>query len=197
MRRLRISSIDSIEVDRDLLDVIANEERLMPHLHLSLQSGDDMILKRMKRRHSRRDAIDFCAQVRRLRPDVAFGADIIAGFPTETDDMFARSLDLVAECDLTFLHVFPYSSRSGTPAARMPPVAAEVIRDRARQLRAAASAALRRRLAAEVGATRRVLIESVIQGRTEHFLPVAITGAEPGTVQMMRFSGHDGIRLLP
>ncbi|WP_425906418.1 tRNA (N(6)-L-threonylcarbamoyladenosine(37)-C(2))-methylthiotransferase MtaB [Nitrobacter sp. TKz-YC02] len=197
MRRLRISSIDSIEADRDLLDVIANEERLMPHLHLSLQSGDDMILKRMKRRHSRRDAIEFCAQVRRLRPDVAFGADIIAGFPTETDDMFARSLDLVAECDLTFLHVFPYSSRPGTPAARMPPVAAEVIRDRARQLRAAASAALRRRLAAEVGATRRVLIESAIQGRTEHFLPVAIVGAEPGTVQMMRFSGHDGTRLLP
>jgi threonylcarbamoyladenosine tRNA methylthiotransferase MtaB len=197
MRRLRISSIDSIEADRDLLDVIANEERLMPHLHLSLQSGDDMILKRMKRRHSRRDAIDFCAQVRRLRPDVAFGADIIAGFPTETDDMFARSLDLVAECDLTFLHVFPYSSRPGTPAARMQPVAAEVIRYRARQLRAAASAALRRRLAAEVGATRRVLIESAIQGRTEHFLAVAIVGAEPGTVQMMRFSGHDGTRLLP
>jgi threonylcarbamoyladenosine tRNA methylthiotransferase MtaB len=197
MRRLRISSIDSIEADRDLLDVVANEERLMPHLHLSLQSGDDMILKRMRRRHSRRDAIDFCAQVRRLRPDVAFGADIIAGFPTETDDMFARSLDLVAECDLTFLHVFPYSPRPGTPAARMPPVTAEVIRDRARQLRAAASAALRRRLAAEVGATRRVLIESAIQGRTEHFLPVAIVGAEPGTVQMMRFSGHDGTRLLP
>ncbi len=197
MRRLRISSIDSIEADRDLLDVIANEERLMPHLHLSLQSGDDMILKRMKRRHSRRDAIDFCAQVRRLRPDVAFGADIIAGFPTETDDMFARSLDLVAECDLTFLHVFPYSSRPGTPAARMQPVAAEVIKYRARQLRAAASAALRRRLAAEVGATRRVLIESAIQGRTEHFLPVAILGAEPGIVQMMRFSGHDGARLLP
>jgi threonylcarbamoyladenosine tRNA methylthiotransferase MtaB len=197
MRRLRISSIDSIEADRDLLDVVANEERLMPHLHLSLQSGDDMILKRMRRRHSRRDAIDFCAQVRRLRPDVAFGADIIAGFPTETDDMFARSLDLVAECDLTFLHVFPYSPRPGTPAARMPPVTAEVIRDRARQLRAAASAALRRRLAAEVGAMRRVLIESAIQGRTEHFLPVAIVGAEPGTVQMMRFSGHDGTRLLP
>lgn len=197
MRRLRISSIDSIEADRDLLDAIANEERLMPHLHLSLQSGDDMILKRMKRRHSRRDAVDFCAQVRRLRPDIAFGADIIAGFPTETDDMFARSLDLVTECDLTFLHVFPYSSRPGTPAAQMPPVAAEVIRDRAGQLRAAAGAALRRRLAAEVGATRRVLIESVIQGRTEHFLPVAFAGSKPGTVKMMRVAGHDGTRLLP
>jgi threonylcarbamoyladenosine tRNA methylthiotransferase MtaB len=196
MRRLRISSIDSIEADRDLLDTIANEERLMPHLHLSLQSGDDIILKRMKRRHSRRDAIDFCAQVRRLRPGVAFGADIIAGFPTETNDMFARSLDLVAECDLTFLHVFPYSSRPGTPAARMPPVAAEVIRDRAGQLRAAAGAALRRRLAAEVGATRRVLIESVVQGRTEHFVPVAIAGDTPGTVRTVRIAGHDGTRLL-
>ncbi len=196
VRRLRISSIDSIEADRDLLDAVANEERLMPHLHLSLQSGDDMILKRMKRRHSRRDAIDFCAQVRRLRPDIAFGADIIAGFPTETDDMFARSLDLVAECDLTFLHVFPYSSRPGTPAARMPPVAGEVIRDRARQLRAAARAALRRRLAAEVGATRHVLIESAIQGRTEHFVPVAIAGETPGTVRTLMIAGHDGTRLL-
>jgi threonylcarbamoyladenosine tRNA methylthiotransferase MtaB len=197
MRRLRISSIDSIEADRDLLDAIANEERLMPHLHLSLQSGDDVILKRMKRRHSRRDAIDFCAQVRRLRPDVAFGADIIAGFPTETDDMFARSLDLVADCDLTFLHVFPYSARPGTPAARMPPVAAEVIRGRARQLRTAGDATLRRRLAAEVGATRRVLIESVTQGRTEHFVPVAISGDRPGTVRTIKVGGHDGTRLLP
>src|SRR3984885_12099754 len=116
LQRLRISSIDSIEVDRDLLDVIADDERLMPHLHLSLQSGDDLILKRMKRRHSRNDAIEFCAQVRRLRPDIALGADIIAGFPTETEDMFARSMDLVEECDLTFLHVFPYSPRPGTPA---------------------------------------------------------------------------------
>ncbi|EAQ36764.1 2-methylthioadenine synthetase [Nitrobacter sp. Nb-311A] len=197
MTRLRISSIDSIEADRDLLDAVANEERLMPHLHLSLQSGDDIILKRMKRRHSRREAIEFCAQVRRLRPDVALGADIIAGFPTETDDMFARSLDLVAECDLTFLHVFPYSLRPGTPAARMPPVAAEVIRDRAGQLRAAAGAALRRRLAGEVGATRRVLIENVIQGRTEHFLPVAIAGDMPGTVRTITVTGHDGKRLLP
>jgi threonylcarbamoyladenosine tRNA methylthiotransferase MtaB len=197
MKRLRISSIDSIEADRDLLDAIANEERLMPHLHLSLQSGDDMILKRMKRRHSRRDAVDFCAQVRRLRPDIAFGADIIAGFPTETDDMFARSLGLVADCDLAFLHVFPYSPRPGTPAARMPQVAAAVIRDRARQLRAAAGPALRRRLAAEVGATRQVLIESGTQGRTEHFVPVAIAGEMPGAVRTLRMAGHDGARLLP
>ena len=153
LKRLRISSIDSIEVDRDLLDVIADDERLMPHLHLSLQSGDDLILKRMKRRHSRSDAIDFCAQVRRLRPDIAFGADIIAGFPTETEDMFARSQDLVEECDLTFLHVFPYSPRPGTPAARMPQVRGDVIKERARRLRETGEAALRRRLAAEVGAS--------------------------------------------
>jgi threonylcarbamoyladenosine tRNA methylthiotransferase MtaB len=197
VRRLRISSIDSIEADRDLLDVIADDERLMPHLHLSLQSGDDMILKRMKRRHSSRDAIEFCAQVRRLRPDIAFGADIIAGFPTETEEMFARSLDLVADCDLTFIHAFPYSPRPGTPAARMPQVAGDVIRDRARRLRAAAEAALLRRLTAEVGATRRVLIESATQGRTEHFIPVAIAGETPGAVRTFEVADHDGARLRP
>ena len=180
---MRISSIDSIEADRDLLDVIADDARLMPHLHLSLQSGDDLILKRMKRRHLRRDAIEFCAQVRRLRPDIALGADIIAGFPTETEEMFARSQDLVDECDLTFLHVFPYSKRPGTPAARMPQVAGEVIRERAKRLRATGEAALRKRLASETGATRQVLIESGKQGRTEHFLPVAIEGETPGAVR--------------
>jgi threonylcarbamoyladenosine tRNA methylthiotransferase MtaB len=194
-KRLRISSIDSIEADRDLLDVIADEERLMPHLHLSLQSGDDMILKRMKRRHSRKDAIDFCAQVKRLRPDVAFGADIIAGFPTETDDMFARSLDLVGECDLTFLHVFPYSPRPGTPAARMPQVNGLAIKDRAKRLRATGDAALRRRLESDVGALRQVLIESSSQGRTEHFVPVAVAGETPGTVRTLVIAGHDGARL--
>jgi threonylcarbamoyladenosine tRNA methylthiotransferase MtaB len=196
MKRLRISSIDSIEADRDLLDAIADDGRLMPHLHLSLQSGDDMILKRMKRRHSRKDAIDFCAQVRRLRPDIAFGADIIAGFPTETDEMFARSLDLVAECDLTFLHVFPYSPRPGTPAARMPQVRGEIVRERAKRLRTAGEAALRRRLESEVGASRQVLIESATQGRTEHFLPAAITGGAPGAVRTFVMTGHDGARLL-
>ncbi|KWV59876.1 tRNA (N(6)-L-threonylcarbamoyladenosine(37)-C(2))-methylthiotransferase MtaB [Bradyrhizobium macuxiense] len=195
LKRLRISSIDSIEADRDLLDVIADDARLMPHLHLSLQSGDDMILKRMKRRHSRKDAIDFCAQVRRLRPDIALGADIIAGFPTETEEMFARSLDLVEECDLTFLHVFPYSPRPGTPAARMPQVDGGAIKDRAKRLRAAGEIALQRRLAAEIGATREVLIESSKQGRTEHFLPVAIDGDVPGAVRAMTISGHDGARL--
>src|SRR5579863_2215805 len=195
LKRLRISSVDSIEVDRDLLDVIAREERLMPHLHLSLQSGDDLILKRMKRRHSRQQAIDFCADVRRLRPDIAFGADIIAGFPTETEAMFARSLDLVEECGLTFLHVFPYSPRPGTPAARMPQVEGGLIRQRAGRLRTAGDAALRRRLESEVGQRREILIESATQGRTEHFLPVAIRGETPGELRRLAISGHDGARL--
>src|SRR5215212_1556825 len=195
LKQLRISSIDQVEVDRDLLDVIADDERLMPHLHLSLQSGDDLILKRMKRRHCRKQAIDFCAQVRRLRPDIALGADIIAGFPTESEEMFARSLDLVEECDLTFLHVFPYSKRPGTPAARMPQVAGEAIKERAKRLRATGEAALRKRLASEIGATRQVLIESGRQGRTEHFLPVAISGDAPGAVRTLSVTGHDGARL--
>src|SRR2546421_2196043 len=195
LRRLRISSIDSIEADRDLLDVIADDIRLMPHLHLSLQSGDDLILKRMKRRHSRADAIEFCEQVRRLRPDIALGADIIAGFPTETEEMLSRSQDFVTECDLTFLHVFPYSKRPGTPAARMPQVSGGAIKERAKRLRATGEAALRKRLAAEVGATRQVLIESATQGRTEHFLPVAIIGEMPGVVRALTITGHDGARL--
>jgi threonylcarbamoyladenosine tRNA methylthiotransferase MtaB len=195
LKRLRISSIDSIEADRDLLDAIAGDSRLMPHLHLSLQSGDDLILKRMKRRHLRKHAIDFCAQVRRLRPDIAFGADIIAGFPTETEEMFKRSLDLVEECELTFLHVFPYSSRPGTPAAKMPQVVASAVKERARRLRAAGDVALRKRMAAEVGAVRDVLIESATAGRTEHYLPVGIGGEAPGTVRRLAIAGHDGKRL--
>ncbi|NUS18673.1 MAG: tRNA (N(6)-L-threonylcarbamoyladenosine(37)-C(2))-methylthiotransferase MtaB [Mesorhizobium sp.] len=195
LKRLRISSIDSIEADDDLLEAIADDARLMPHLHLSLQSGDDMILKRMKRRHSRQDAIAFCDQVRRLRPDVAFGADIIAGFPTETEEMFSRSLDLVEECGLTFLHVFPYSPRPGTPAARMPQVASGAIKERAKRLRAAGETALRKRLQAEIGATRDVLIESEGQGRTEHYLPVAIVGGRVGSVVPLRIAGSDGERL--
>ena len=196
VKRLRISSIDSIEADRDLLDVIATDDRLMPHLHLSLQAGDDLILKRMKRRHSRADAIAFCKQVRRLRPDIAFGADIIAGFPTETEEMFARSQELVDECDLTFLQVFPYSPRPGTPAAKMPQVDGRTIKDRARRLRANGRAALQRRLESEVGARRSVLIESATQGRTEHFIPVVVTGGVQGAVQTMTIAGHDGERLL-
>ncbi|WP_441233131.1 tRNA (N(6)-L-threonylcarbamoyladenosine(37)-C(2))-methylthiotransferase MtaB [Bradyrhizobium sp. 930_D9_N1_4] len=195
LKRLRISSIDSIEADSDLLDAIADDARLMPHLHLSLQSGDDMILKRMKRRHSRGDAIAFCDQVRRLRPDIAFGADIIAGFPTETEDMFSRSLDLVEECGLTFLHVFPYSPRPGTPAAKMPQVAGPAIKERAKRLRAAGEAALRKRLDAEIGTTRDVLIESDGQGRTEHYLPVSIAGERVGSVVPLMIAGSDGERL--
>jgi threonylcarbamoyladenosine tRNA methylthiotransferase MtaB len=195
MQRLRISSIDQVEVDRDLLDVIADDERLMPHLHLSLQSGDDLILKRMKRRHCRDDAVRFCAQVRQLRPDIALGADIIAGFPTETEEMFARSQELVEACDLTFLHVFPYSPRPGTPAARMPQVSGDAIKERARRLRTTAEAALQRRLRSENGATRQVLIESARQGRTEHFLPVAIAGETPGAVRALTITGNDGVRL--
>jgi threonylcarbamoyladenosine tRNA methylthiotransferase MtaB len=195
LKRLRISSVDQVEVDRDLFDVIAGEERLMPHLHLSLQSGDDLILKRMKRRHSRNDAIDFCAQVRRLRPDIALGADIIAGFPTETEEMFQRSIEMVEECGLTFLHVFPYSPRPGTPAARMPQVNGNAIKARAKRLRATGEAALRRRLRSETGATRQVLIESASQGRTEHFLPVAISGETPGAVRRLTVTGNDGARL--
>ncbi len=196
LKRLRISSIDQVEVDRDLLDVIADDERLMPHLHLSLQSGDDLILKRMKRRHSRSHAVEFCAQVRRLRPDIALGADIIAGFPTESEEMFARSQDLVEECDLTFLHVFPYSPRPGTPAARMPQVSGGTIKERAKRLRATGEAALQRRLTSEIGATREVLIESVRQGRTEHFLPVAIADETPGAVRTLTITGNDGARLI-
>ncbi|MEY9125718.1 tRNA (N(6)-L-threonylcarbamoyladenosine(37)-C(2))-methylthiotransferase MtaB [Bradyrhizobium yuanmingense] len=195
LKRLRISSIDSIEADDDLLDAIAEDARLMPHLHLSLQSGDDMILKRMKRRHSRQDAIGFCEQVRRLRPDVIFGADIIAGFPTETEDMFSRSLDLVEQCGLTFLHVFPYSPRPGTPAARMPQVAGSEIKERAKRLRAVGEAALQQRLQAEIGARRDVLIESEGQGRTEHYLPVTVVGEQVGSIVTRLIAGVDRERL--
>jgi threonylcarbamoyladenosine tRNA methylthiotransferase MtaB len=197
LERLRLSSIDSVEADRDLLDAFANEPRLMPHLHLSLQAGDDMILKRMKRRHSRADAIAFCDQVRRLRPDVVFGGDIIAGFPTETEDMFTRSLDLVDECGLTHLHVFPFSPRPGTPAARMPQVARDVVKERARRLRARGEAALRRHLDSEIGAQRRVLTESQTTGRTEHFTQVQLNApAEPGVILDLTVTGHDGRQLL-
>jgi len=196
LRRLRLSSIDSVEADRDLIDAFAENERLMPHLHLSLQAGDDLILKRMKRRHLRKDAIAFCETLRRLRPDIAFGADIIAGFPTETEPMFKNSLDLVDACGLTHLHVFPYSARPGTPAARMPQLPRDVVRDRARRLRARGTLALQRHLDSEVGATRRVLVETREQGRTEQFTQVALaTPAEPGTIVEVKIAGHDGKRL--
>jgi threonylcarbamoyladenosine tRNA methylthiotransferase MtaB len=197
LERLRISSIDSVEADDDLLDALAGEPRLMPHLHLSLQAGDDMILKRMKRRHSRDDAIRFCETVRRLRPDVVFGADIIAGFPTETEAMFARSLAIVEECGLTHLHVFPFSPRPDTPAARMPQVARAVVKDRARRLRETGEAALLRHLEAEVGATRTVLTELNGIGRTEGFTPVRFASAVPrGELRRVVVAGHNGRELL-
>ena len=172
LKRLRLSSIDSIEADADLLRAIAEEERLMPHLHLSLQAGDDMILKRMKRRHLRDHSIAFCADIRRLRPDIVFGADIIAGFPTETDRMFENSLRIVEECGLTFLHVFPFSPRPGTPAARMPQLPKPLIQDRARALRTKGKERLDAFLKAEVGTLRSILVETETMGRTEHFASV-------------------------
>jgi threonylcarbamoyladenosine tRNA methylthiotransferase MtaB len=197
LARLRLSSIDSVEADGDLLDALAEEPRLMPHLHLSLQAGDDLVLKRMKRRHSRADAIAFCGEVRRLRHDVVFGGDIIAGFPTETEEMFCRSLELVDACGLTHLHVFPFSPRPGTPAARMPQVARHVIKDRARRLRQKGEAALRRHLDEQVGAEHRVLTESDDTGRTEQFTQVKLASSvEPGIVIDRRITGHDGRRLL-
>ena len=170
--RLRISSIDSIEVDENLMLAIATEERLMPHLHLSLQHGDDMILKRMKRRHLRDDAIAFCEEARKVRPAMTFGADIIAGFPTETEAMFGNSLRLVEECDLTWLHVFPYSPRPGTPAARMPQVKGPLIKDRAAQLRAAGNAQVTKHLTAQIGQAHEVLMENPRMGRTQQFAEV-------------------------
>ena len=197
LKRLRLSSIDSVEADRDLLDALATETRLMPHLHLSLQSGDDLILKRMKRRHLRADAIAFCAQLRRLRPDIVFGADLIAGFPTETEAMFRNTLELVDECGLTHLHVFPFSPRSGTPAARMPQVKRSVVKERARRLRERGDAARRRHLDNEIGATRRVLVESQNSGHTEQFTKVLLAAsADPGTVIDVAITAHDGRQLL-
>ena len=197
LSRLRISSIDSIEADENLMQAIATEPRLMPHLHLSLQHGDDLILKRMKRRHLRDDAIRFCEEARRLRPGLVFGADLIAGFPTETETMFDNSVKLVAECGLTFLHVFPFSPRRGTPAARMPQVEAPVIRERAARLRAEGEAALTRHLAAEVGRTRRVLTESSVMGRTETFTEVVFATDHPeGRIIEASIRGHDGRTLL-
>jgi threonylcarbamoyladenosine tRNA methylthiotransferase MtaB len=197
LQRLRLSSIDSMEVDRTLLDAIADEPRLMPHLHLSLQSGDDLILKRMKRRHDRALAIAFCRTLRQLRPDIVFGADLIAGFPTESEDMFRHSLDLVEECGLTYLHVFPFSPRPGTPAARMPQVAGAIVRERAGRLRQAGALALRRHLDGEIGARRRVLVESDCAGRTEQFTAMKLrTASPPGAIVECTVGGHDGRQLL-
>ncbi|HET6468007.1 MAG TPA: tRNA (N(6)-L-threonylcarbamoyladenosine(37)-C(2))-methylthiotransferase MtaB [Geminicoccaceae bacterium] len=186
--RLRLSSLDPAEVDADLVLLLAEEPRLMPHLHLSVQAGDDLVLKRMKRRHLRADVVSLCARLRRLRPDLAYGADLIAGFPTESEAMFQRSLDLVEEAGLAFLHVFPYSPRPGTPAARMPQVAKEVRKERAARLRAAGEAAQARFLLGEVGRVQRVLVEQGGRGRTEQFAAFRVTGGvapPPGTIAPM------------
>ncbi|MFG6624988.1 tRNA (N(6)-L-threonylcarbamoyladenosine(37)-C(2))-methylthiotransferase MtaB [Sulfitobacter sp. 1A12056] len=194
--RLRISSIDSIEVDENLMQAIATEPRLMPHLHLSLQHGDDMILKRMKRRHLRDDAIRFAQEARALRPDMTFGADIIAGFPTETEAMFENSLKLVEECDLTWLHVFPYSARPGTPAARMPAVNGAAIKERAARLRAAGERQVQRHLEAQVGRTHDVLMENPHMGRTAQFTEVSFASPQvEGEIVQAEITGISGNQL--
>ena len=197
LARLRISSIDSIEVDDALMQAIATEPRLMPHLHLSLQHGDDLILKRMKRRHLRDDAIRFAEEARRLRPEMTFGADIIAGFPTETEAQFENSLKLVEQCGLTWLHVFPYSPRPDTPAARMPQVNGKAIKSRAARLRAAGDAAVTRHLAAQQGQVHRILMENPHMGRTEQFAEVGFSAAQPeGSIVPARITGQANGRLL-
>ncbi|MFV0336003.1 MAG: tRNA (N(6)-L-threonylcarbamoyladenosine(37)-C(2))-methylthiotransferase MtaB [Tropicimonas sp.] len=194
--RLRISSIDSIEADEALMQAIATEPRLMPHLHLSLQAGDNMILKRMKRRHAREDAIRFCEEARRLRPDMTFGADIIVGFPTESEAMFENSLALVGECDLTWLHVFPFSPRKGTPAARMPQVHGGAIRERAARLRARGAGQVARHLDAQVGRRHEVLLENPRMGRTGQFTEVRFDSDQPeGGIVSALIAGHDGRQL--
>lgn len=194
--RLRISSIDSIEADEALYDAIASDRRLMPHLHLSLQSGDDMILKRMKRRHLRADTLEFVAKVRSLRPDVVFGADIIAGFPTETDEMFESSLRIVEEAELTYLHVFPYSPREGTPAARMPQVSRSVGKARAAKLRALGEAQYNKLCSERVGEIENVLVERDGLGRTEQFVPIAVPGRAPGEIVAVRVTGTSADGLI-
>jgi threonylcarbamoyladenosine tRNA methylthiotransferase MtaB len=195
--RLRLSSIDSVEADSALMAAITEEERLMPHLHLSLQAGDDLTLKRMKRRHSRADSVAFCEEVRRVRPDMVFGADLIAGFPTETEAMFKGSLALVDDCGLTFLHVFPYSARAGTPAALMPQVGGQIIARRAAELRDKGVAALKAHLASAKGRRIQVLMENEAQGRSADFTPVKLTAGEgAGALIDAVVSGNDGASLL-
>ncbi|MCB8883309.1 tRNA (N(6)-L-threonylcarbamoyladenosine(37)-C(2))-methylthiotransferase MtaB [Acidisoma cellulosilytica] len=195
--RLRLSSLDPCEIDEDLWKLIADEPRLLPHLHLSIQAGSDLILKRMKRRHLRADVLAVTERARKLRPGIAFGADLIAGFPTETEESFAETLALVAEADLTMLHVFPYSERSGTPAARMPSVPKAVRKERAARLRAAGSAAEARFDALHLGQTVRVLAETETRGHSEHFRPVRLTvAAVPGQIVTATVTGCDADGLL-
>jgi threonylcarbamoyladenosine tRNA methylthiotransferase MtaB len=193
LERLRLSSLDPAELDAELWRLLAEEKRLMPHLHLSLQAGDDLILKRMKRRHSRAEAMVVARRARALRPDVALGADLIAGFPTETEEMFRRSLDLIAECGLAFVHAFPYSARPGTPASRMPRLSGAVIRERAARLRAAGEAALAADLATRIGAETDVLIERPGMGRAAFYAAVSFEApAAEGAIRRMRIIGTSG-----
>jgi threonylcarbamoyladenosine tRNA methylthiotransferase MtaB len=195
--RLRLTSLDPVEIDDALWRLIAEEPRLMPHLHLSIQAGDDLVLKRMKRRHSRADAVAVTERARRLRPGIAFGADLIAGFPTESEAMFASTLALVDECDLAYLHVFPYSAREGTPAAKMPQVPVPVRRERARRLRAAGDAALARFLAGHRGRDVAALVETPGRGRTEHYAPIALPlGFAAGTIAHLRVADSTGDMLV-
>lgn len=196
LARLRLSSVDAVEIDDTLFDLFANEPRLMPHLHLSLQHGSDMILKRMKRRHLRADAITLAARLRAARPDIAFGADIIAGFPTETEDQFEESLSLVDELGLAFLHVFPYSPRPMTPAARMPQLDKAIIKERAARLRAKGEVALAAYLDAQIGTTQRVLIERDGKGRLDSFAEILVEGALAGTTVNAMITSRDGGRLV-
>ncbi len=192
LSRLRLSSIDAVEVDDDIYQLLATEPRLMPHIHISLQAGDDMILKRMKRRHNRSDALAFVQKVRSLRPDVVFGADIIAGFPTETDEMFENTLNLVREAKLTYLHVFPYSSRTGTPAAKMPQIPKDIRKDRARQLREEGEKQLATTLASHIGKTVTLVMEKDNIGRSEHFAVTKLDKPlEPGTIARARITHAD------
>jgi threonylcarbamoyladenosine tRNA methylthiotransferase MtaB len=197
LERLRLSSIDAAEIDPDLMRCLAEEPRLMPHLHLSLQAGDDMILKRMKRRHLRADALKLIADVRTVRPDVAFGADLIAGFPTETDEMFENTLSLVQEAGLAYLHVFPFSPRPSTPAARMPQLERAVVKARAERLRHAGEEALARHLDRQLGRTIPALVEREGLARAEDFTEIAFEGdAEPGSIVVIRIAAHDGTRAI-
>jgi threonylcarbamoyladenosine tRNA methylthiotransferase MtaB len=188
--RLRLSSLDSVEIDERLFAIITGEPRFMPHLHMSFQSGDDMILKRMKRRHSRDQAIETVRRIKELRPEVAIGADLIAGFPTEDDDMARNSLDLVDECDIVMAHVFPFSPKRGTPAARMPQVESRRIKERARRLRDASAGRRRAWLQSLVGTRQQVLVEKDGRGHCENFAPVRLSGnAPPGRIAASRIVG--------
>jgi threonylcarbamoyladenosine tRNA methylthiotransferase MtaB len=197
LRRLRLSSLDPAEIDAELWRLLAEEERLMPHLHLSLQAGDDLILKRMKRRHSRDEAVAIAQRARMLRPEVALGTDLIAGFPTETEEMFRRTLDLIGECGLAFVHVFPYSMRAGTPAARMPQLPGAVIKERAARLRAAGEIALAAELSSRIGSETDVLIERPGMGRAAFYAPVSFTApGDAGSLRRVRLVGVRGRNLI-